>query len=152
MAIKGGSIKAHGSGGPSISVGIHIAGLEKTSQEFKDARKDMNARLRDAVERAGKREALPYITAKMRSEIGHRWASSMKVKRDRTTVFVSSSMRGQMNRALGWLNFGGKRPRDTQYRHGREVMVSTLQERRSQIDTVLLEELMKAFDGLEHSP
>lgn len=151
MAPKGGTLKAAGSttGGPAISVSVHIAGLERTSDEFKQARKDVNSKLRDALEKAGKREALPQI----RSQFGSRtFAATLKVFRDRTTVYVGSSARGSLNRAVGWWDFGGRRPRDSAARVGPHTIVSVLQDRRPLIDRAILEELMQVFDGLEHRP
>lgn len=153
MARKpGGALRAYSSGGPTFQLAIRLEGLEKTSDEFKQARREINVKLRDIMERVGKREALPFVVSAMRARIGGSWAGTLFVKRDRVGVFIGSRLKRGLNRALGWLDFGGKRPQDTGRRQGPKTLVTTLDKRRRSIDDRILKELMDVFDPLEHKP
>ena len=139
MAGKGGKIGAGARGGKSLSVNITIEGVDKTSDEFKRARRDFNSQIRDVMVRVGTSEILPAMTPGLPG-----WAK-MYVLRERSGVFFGSRTRGPMNRALGWLDFGGKRPMDSQRRTGPKVIVKTLDRKRARIDEATLEALMDAF-------
>ena len=143
MATKGGKIGAGTRGGRSIDVRIVIEGADKTSDEFKQARREMNARIRDVMVRVGTREVLPLMTQGLPS-----WAR-MYVLRERSGVFFGSRQRGDMNRALGWLDFGGKRPDDSQRRTGPHVIMHALDRKRPRIDEATLEALGEAFAPLD---
>lgn len=132
-------IQAGARGGRSISVGIEIEGLDKTSDEFKKARRDFNAKIRDVMQHVGQQEILPLMTPGLPG-----WAK-MYVLRERSGVFFGSRLRGDMNRALGWMDFGGKRPMDSQRRTGPKVIVKTLDRKRARIDEATLEALLDAF-------
>lgn len=145
---RGGSISTGNRGGPAYKVEVRIEGLERTSDEFKQARKQVNSRLRDAWVRVGERTVLPDVKAGMPD----RWSSTLYVKRDRAGVFIGARLRGSMNRALGWWDFGGKRPNDHSRRVGPRVIVEALGRRSRDIEHEGLVEVMRAFDGLEHVP
>lgn len=151
---KGGgniSVSGVGNAGPPITVRARIEGLEKTSAEFKAARRRFNASLRTVLQVAGERTALPAIKAKFKRLTG-RFADSLYVKRDRTTVFIGSRMRGGENRALGHIDFGGKHPRHKRRRKGPYVIVTELHKRQPMINEAILAGLLKTFDPIEHRP
>lgn len=150
MAKGGGSLSARkpGAGGFSIDVQIDYA---KGSAEFKQARKEVNTRLRDAVMLAGTRSVLPEMRGRFPKRSG-RMARSLYVKRDRQDVVIGSSLRGQMNRAVGWVDFGGRRPQDSRVRAGPHVIVGTLNRKQPQIQREALRGVMRAFDGFDHFP
>jgi hypothetical protein len=56
------SVKAGGQG-QMISVTATITGVERTSEQFKLIRRDINAHMRDVMERVGDQELLPLIRA-----------------------------------------------------------------------------------------
>jgi hypothetical protein len=125
--------------------------LEKTSAEFKAARRRFNAAMRTVMQQAGERSVLPLIKHKFARLTG-RFANSLYVKRDRTTVFIGSRMRGGENRAVGWIDFGGRHPLHKRRRKGRYVIVDELNKRRPLIEEAILPGLNRTFDPLEHRP
>ncbi len=147
----GGRLSAAGSSGdgPAITVTARIEGVDKTSEEFRAARREFNTKMRDVIAAAGERSVLPAIKSRFPSR---RWAASLYVKRDRTTVFIGSRLRGRFNRALGWLDFGGKRRRDRRRRVGPRVIVTQLGARRRHIDEAILVGLLHTFHPLETDP
>lgn len=150
MPPRGGRVSASGRGpGPAISVHARIEGVEKTSEEFRQARRQFNAAMRDVIVEAGEKAVLPAIKSEFPSR---QWAETLFVKRDRTTVFIGSRLRGALNRALGWLDFGGRRPKDSRRRRGPYVIVTQLDRRREYIDATILAGLMKTFHPLETTP
>lgn len=134
--------------GPAFTIRARIEGVERTSKEFKQARRDFNIAMRQVIVTAGERAVLPAIKAKFGSR---KFGASLYVKRDRTTVFIGSRLRGSLNRALGWFDFGGKRPRDTKRRKGRYVIVTELGRRRELIDAAILSSVLETFKPLETS-
>jgi hypothetical protein len=148
----GGNISVSGPGSDSpIIVRARIEGLEKTSAEFKAARRRFNAALRTVLQTAGERTVLPVIKLKFKRLTG-RFANSLYVKRDRTTVFIGSRMRGGENRAVGWIDFGGRHPLHKRRRKGLYVIVDELNKRQPVINEAILVGLTKTFDPLEHRP
>ena len=143
-----GRVSASGSGGPAFTVRARIEGVEKTSAEFKAARRQFNAAMRDVIVAAGEKAVLPAIKSKFGSRT---FGKSLYVQRDRTTVFIGSRMRGALNRAVGWFDFGGKRPRDRQRRKGPYVIVRELDRRREYIDATILAALLETFRPLDTS-
>jgi hypothetical protein len=132
-----------GGGGRSLSVDIEVEGVEKTSQEFREARSKVNAKIRDVMQKVGQHEVLPIMASGLPG-----WAK-MYVLRERSGVFFGSRARGEMNRALGWWDFGGKRPMDHGRRTGPHVIVKALDRKRDRIDEATLKALMDAFSPLE---
>jgi hypothetical protein len=142
MALRGGKLSAStGRGGQAFQVDVRIMGATKTSDEFKQIRRSINARLREAMVTAGERSVLPSI----KSGLPAKWGETLFVKRDRGGVFIGSRLRGSMNRALGWFDFGGRRPNDTARRDGPHVIVRRLQGERPAIDRAISEALEHAF-------
>jgi hypothetical protein len=76
------------SGGEDFNVRIVIEGAEKTSDEFKQIRRTINGRLREAMVRAGERSVLPAIKGDLPAT---GWGDTLFVKRDRTGVFIGSA-------------------------------------------------------------
>lgn len=150
MTTRGGAISVAGGSGPVLSIGVRIEGVEKTTAEFKAVRRDINAAMRAAQEKVGKQHVLPIMTTRL-APVAGKWAGTLYVRRDRVDVFIGARLRGQLNRALGWLDFGGRRPRDAHVRKGPHVMVRTLQEQQPKIrgdigDAVLDEFREKGFE------
>jgi hypothetical protein len=83
-------------GGEDFNVRIVVEGAEKTSDEFKQIRRTINGRLREAMVRAGERSVLPAI----KGDLPAKWGDTLFVKRDRGGVFIGSRLRGSMNRLL----------------------------------------------------
>lgn len=131
---------------PGLGVQVLVEGVSRTELDFKLARRDANTRFRDAIQRAGERTVLPKIQAEFPSG---RFADTLFVRRDRTTVFIGSRERGKLNRTVGWLDFGGRRPRDSVRRTGPYVIVRTLERERDVIDDALREELPRVFHGFD---
>jgi hypothetical protein len=147
MAIRGGRVSTGTGrpGGQAFSVDVLIHGAEKTSDEFKEIRRTINGRLREAMVQAGERAVLPAI----KEGLPTRWGEGLFVKRDRAGVFISSRLRGSMNRALGWFDFGGRRPRDSKRREGPHVIVNRLQRERPAIDRAIHDALEQAFSSFD---
>ena len=151
-ARSGGAISASGLSGssrPAFTVEAKITGVEKTTAEFKAARRHFNSAMRDVIAAAGEQAVLPRIKTILPSR---RFGASLYVKRDRTTVFIGSRMRGRLNRAVGWLDFGGRRTGDRSTRDGPHTIVNTLHSKRAVIDTAILAGVLKTFDPIEHRP
>lgn len=153
------ALKAGGSSrGQMIAVNFKVTGIEKTSAEFKAIRRDINGRMRDLMVRVGEHELLPIIragfprlaTPQPNVQAGM-MAGSLKIVRERSGVFVGSTLRGPMNRAMGWVDFGGKRPNDTTYRVGPKVLVRSIDAKRALIDTRVLEELDREFHAINNA-
>lgn len=143
----GGVLGVSGRGSaPGIGVSIVVEGVERTERDFQLARRDANTRLRDAIQRAGERTVLPQVKADFPSS---RFADTLFVRRDRTTVFIGSRERGSRNRTVGWLDFGGRRPRDSVRRTGPYVIVRTLVRERDTIDDAIRDELPRVFHGFD---
>jgi hypothetical protein len=149
MAVKAGG------GGQMISVTATITGVEKTSEQFKLIRRDINAHMRDVMERVGDQELLPLIKAdfpKLSTPTKYVqagvMAGSLRTYRERSGVFIGTRLRGPKNRALGWVDFGGKRPRDTSTRSGTKVILRTIDSKRALIDTRVLQELDREFRAI----
>jgi hypothetical protein len=142
-----------GAGQLGIRVHVRVEGLDRTEAEFKRISREVNGRMRDVMVRVGERKALPQIRARFPtlSESTDRglakgaMAGSLRVQRERSGVFISSRLRKAEDRALGWIDFGGKRPRDSGYRAGTKVIVTTLDRLRPTIDKDVLDELMHEF-------
>lgn len=157
-----------------------LVDAEKTSDEFKQARRDFNQRLKHALKVAAEKVVLPVakrLAAGLKVD-GVPIAGTLKVVPRSNHSYLASTLRGKKNRAAGLLEFGGtvRQPfieaksagalywpgaahpvlqvdggaeRTVKGRHYLTGAVDKTEGRR---DKVLLEELMEAFDGLEHRP
>lgn len=146
MAAKGGRLSLGGSG-ERIGVQFKITGAEKTSAEFAAIRKDINRRMRDTMVRVGESVLLPDIVGKMPA----RWGDTLRIERQRDGVFVGSTLTNrsghQLNRALGWWDFGGRRRRDTSSREGPHIIVREVNSHVSLIDEAIRAGIVKEFRG-----
>jgi hypothetical protein len=143
---RGGRIATGTNSRRSIDVRITVEGVDKTSDEFRQARRDFNSAIRGVMVRVGQREVLPEIEQRMGAYAGF---ARPYVQRERSGVFIGSKARGAENRAVGWLDFGGKRPLDTKRREGPYAIVKTLDRKRDRIDDEVLRELLETFHPLE---
>lgn len=155
-----GRISTAGEGaGPAIRLQIRVEGIEKTSDEFKRIRTGINTAMRDAMARVGERQVVPVIKSGLpRKDAGTSrglppgaMASSITVKRDRLDVVIRSTLPKDLDRALGWIDFGGKRQRDTKVRVGPHVIVGTLNAKAGAIEDELFDELRHQFRNLDFS-
>ena len=144
MARSGGRISARGGGSRGINMAIRVEGVERTSEEFKRARRGFNQDIRRVMVRVGEREVLPLIG----SQLPDRWSRDLFVQKERSGVFIGSRLRGKMNRTLGWFDFGGRRPMDSGRRFGPHVIVKTLDRKRERIDDAVLNALLDTFHPL----
>lgn len=147
--MAGGRISTQGTrGGRMIDVNIRVEGVDKTSDEFKQARREFNTRIRNVMQKVGERRVLPTLRSELPAAFGGK-DTGLFVQRERSGVFIGSRLRGNLNRALGWWDFGGKRPLDSARRTGPKVLVKTLDRKRDEIDDAILDELDKAFNPLD---
>jgi hypothetical protein len=128
-----------------MRVDIRVEGVDQTQAEFRQARREFNARLRSANQRAGTR-VLPEITRDMGA---YGDFARLYVRRERSGVELGSRQRGSLNRAVGWLDFGGKRPQDSGRREGPYAIVRALDRHRDSIERAQLDEILKAFSPLD---
>jgi hypothetical protein len=141
------SIKSGGTTrGRHIDVRIVVEGDELTKQELREARREFNGAIRGVMVRVGQREVLPEVERRMGAYADF---ARPYVQRERSGVFIGSRQRGALNRAVGWLDFGGKRPQDSQRREGPYAIVQTLDRKRDRIDDAVLTELLETFRPLE---
>jgi hypothetical protein len=131
-----------------IDVRITVEGVDKTSEEFRQARREFNKAIRGVMVRVGEREVLPEIKREMGAYADF---ARPYVQRERSGVFIGSKARGAENRAVGWLDFGGKRPLDTARREGPYAIVRSLDRKRDRIDDEVTRELLKTFHPLDTS-
>lgn len=159
---------------PLVHVGVKVDAAKATA-EFKQARREINTRLKAAMEKAGKRVVLPEAkrrTAGLRVE-GVSVSSALVIRARSTTAFLTTSLRGKKARAVGLMEYGGtvhtpvlpKKKKAvlvngmpiaamTTPRHyrGRHMLAFSVEAKLPQTERVILEEVMRAFDGLEHHP
>lgn len=126
----------------------------QASDEFKRIRRDIGGLMRDTVVKVGTSQVVPLIKAKMTiksADDANRglpvaaMQSSIYIRRDRTTVIIASRLTGAKNRALGWIDFGGQRARDTTRRTGTHAILSGVDAKRPVIDAELLRALLEEF-------
>lgn len=131
--------------GLEISVHVVAEDVARVDDAFKAIRRDVNARMRDVMQQVGERDALPAVRTEF-ATTSRRFADTLYVVRDRSGVFIGSRARGPLNRAVGWLDFGGKRERDHETRVGPYTIVHTLDQKRPAIDAAILEGLCREFE------
>lgn len=154
-----------------IRIDAKITGADKTSDEFRQARREIYRRTRSGIKDAGERAILPGA----RSGAQHHTpvvSTQIVVKTTASTGYLTvASKKG--GRIVGLLNFGGEvrgpiRPKKKKAVAFGGVVVSQvatarhydgshfLEEARDRglpmFSQILLERLMVAFDPLEHTP
>jgi hypothetical protein len=159
--------------GGSFEVKVKID-ADRASAEFREARREFNARLKDALRIAGERVVLPV--AKRRAAglnvEGTPIASTLVVRSRSKYAILQSTLRGKKNRAAGLLEFGGTistpiRPRNagaiyfpgaahpvavvegSRTIKGRLYLVGAVQQSERKIDDAIRDEMLNAFDGFE---
>lgn len=149
---SGGKVsKGGGSRDTLIDVRFKIEGLDRTSAEFKAVRREINGRMRDTMVRVGERDLLPTI----RQRVAFPWmAAALKIQRERSGVFVGTTLPGvgrktdkgrKTDRALGYLDFGGRWHSSGIKYDGKRAILGTVDERRDLIDKRVLEAVMDEF-------
>lgn len=154
----------------ALQVGVEVD-AERASLEFKQARRDINQRTRLALKAAGEKVALPSARERgARFKVaGRPVAASLVVRSTTRSAYLTTSMRGKLGRAVGLLEFGGTvktviRPRRAKailtpygprayvkgprHYHGHHFMTDAVADNVSRIEDVILDEILKAFDGL----
>jgi hypothetical protein len=160
--------------GGFLKVTAHIDAV-KTSDQFVQARRDINLRLKEGLKAAGEEVALPKarLLAGNLKVAGVPTASSLVVKARARDAVLTTNMRGKLARAVGLQEMGGtvKTPilprrkkavvvngqpvaKVTTPRHyeGRRFLMLSVETQREQIDSAILRHVMRSFDGLEHTP
>lgn len=146
---------------------------EKATDEFKQARRDVNKRLREGLRLAGEKVALPAAkrNAGGLKVDGRPVASSLIVRPTSRDAYLTTRMNRLSGRAVGLQEFGGVvktkiTPKvggravvvnghpvayvDTPRRYqGREFMTKAVNQNRDRIAAQVRDELMHAFDGLD---
>lgn len=137
-----------------IRFNFRVEGLDRTSNEFKAVRRNINERIRDTMVRVGEKELLPDIhllwNARTAEDTG-RLSTSLKIIRERSGVFVGSSLRlkgrrgGPNNRAVGLMEFGGLRSSDGVRFAGIHAITDVVDRKRGLIDRRVLEAVLDEF-------
>lgn len=127
-----------------MQVRVRVSGVDKTTDEFKKIRRNVNGVMRDAQQKVGERVVLPPLRAELHAVAGA-WADTVQVKRDRLDVFIGSRLRGTENRALGWLDFGGKRKQDSRRRIGPHIISRTLESKQDEIRDQISDAVLDQF-------
>lgn len=161
-----------------IKVTAKIDGVEKTSDEFKQARREIYRRTRTGMKRAGERTILP--AARASTAVRTPLQGSQVVVKSTASYAYLTGQTVKAGRILGYLNYGGylkpvqpKKRRKGAGGHapavafGGIVVARTKRMRHHtgthflekardagfpQYERVLLEHLMASFDPLEHTP
>lgn len=89
----------------SVRVEAHVEDARAT-EGFKQARREINGRLKDGLRRAGEKVALPTARRLAPSKSGE-LASSLVVKTTTRSASLTTSLRGKKGRRVGLLEFGG---------------------------------------------
>lgn len=155
-------------GGASLKVGFTID-ARKGTEEFRDARRSFNRRLRVALVRAGERAVLPAARAFAPSFV----APTLYVRaRGSNMAIITTRLRGKMARVAGLLHWGGvvsapirpKRAKALAWPGGSSPVAEVtaprryapklylsraVEQRRSAINRIVEEEIMRAFEGFE---
>jgi len=159
----------------SIVVKVDVES-DRTSEAFKQARRDSYRRTRHALKVAGETVVLPAVKVRARRYAG-RFADTIVIKTKPSSAYLTCKTAKQ-GRIIGWLNFGGTRTESIKPRRRKALafngdvvgrvdtprsiprrpaprdrfMTPVVQERLGEFSDVLLRELMQGFDPLEHSP
>lgn len=146
---------------------------EKATEEFKQARRDVNKRMREGLKRAGEKVALPAAkrnASHLRVE-GQSVASSLIIRATSRDAYLTTRLNRKKGRAVGLQEYGGivstkiipkKGNRavvvngqpvayvDTpRHYKGQKFMTRAVESNRQRIGEAVRDELMHAFDGLD---
>lgn len=158
-----------------IRIHAHVDARQVT-EVFRKARREINARTRQGMVKAGEETVLPRAkTLAGNLRVNRRSvAGSLIVRATARSAYLGSQLRGQNNRTVGLQNYGGTvttpilpkrgkqailvngspRARVTTPRHytGRRFLNRAVEERIDEYGTALLPHTLRAFDGLPHTP
>lgn len=157
--------------GPLIRVTATIEGADKTSDEFKQARREIYRRARRGIKDAGEQAILPK--ARRGTEVHSPVAGTQIVVKTTASDGYLTAATKKGGRIVGLLNFGGTvrgpiRPKKKQAVAFGGVVVAQVKTARRYTgehfleqardegfplySQILLERIMVAFDPLEHTP
>jgi HK97 gp10 family phage protein len=141
----------------------------KASDDFKAARKQVDARLKEGLKTAGEKVALPEARRRAPVKTGALRASLIVKPRARDAV-LTTRLAGKKARYVGLLEFGGTvrvpiepakkkalvvngqpvaRVDAPRHYKARRFLTGAVESKRPQIEQALLDETMKAFDGFD---
>lgn len=89
-----------------MHVRVNVEGAERTSAEFKRARKEVRSRMRTAILTAAEREVLPDARRNAPAVSG-RLRGSLIVRGKYNGAYITTKMRGKRARYVGLHEFGG---------------------------------------------
>jgi hypothetical protein len=164
-------------GGTGLAIKFNLADLERTSETFKQARRDIGRDLRTQVVETADNVVLP--TAKTRATNlkvkGRGVAASLVVRKGPgNAAYLTTSMRGINGRVIGLQEFGGtvrtrilpKKPGGAirtpwgprasisgpRHYKGRHFLTGAVKTKYPEFERRLLKDLMQAFSPLDHTP
>jgi hypothetical protein len=150
---------------PPITFKVKVD-AEKTTAEFKQARKELNQKVKTGLIRAGERFAMPEARRRAPKFI----ASTIVVKSTTRSAYLTTSLRGKKGRVVGLLEYGGTRkdkivptkkkamtinggfattvtaPRTYK---GKKFMNTAVEARLPETEEAIKDEVLLAFSGLE---
>lgn len=150
-----------------VAISVRID-ADRATDEFRQARREFNTRLRAALVKAGERAVLPSARRLAPRFI----SSSLYVRARSSTAIITTRLRGKLGRVAGLLHWGGtirtpigpkgkqalwwpgadhpvavvRAPRRIR---GRYYLTRAVEQNRPRIDRIVLEEMLRAFDGLD---
>jgi acyl dehydratase len=153
-----------------MRVQVKIDG-DRATQEFKDARREINRRLKEGLQKGGEKIALPAAKGFAPVKTG-RLRSSLIVRATARRAVITTNLRGKKGRYVGLLEYGGTirarlRPKKAKalFFNGRFVsevvtprtikprgfLQRAVHTRRAAIQAAVGEEVMEAFNDLRGS-
>jgi len=151
--------------GLNIKVKIDAA---RGTAEFREARREINARTKAGLRIAGEREALPVVRVLAPMRTG-RLRSSLVVRATTRNAFLTTNLRGKKGRYVGLQEFGGVvrtpiKPKKAKALHfggrfaakvttprkyrGHHFMELGIRRAQPRIQKAIVEEVTRAFDGI----
>jgi hypothetical protein len=155
----------------SIRVTATISGVDSTTAEFKQARREVYRRTQRGIKQAGEKAILPHARRETASD-SPTDPGQIVVKTTSQYGYLTTRTK-KAGRIVGLLNFGGilhapvvpKKKQAVAFggvvvakvtspRHykGKHFLEKSIIQGLPMYTTVLLKEIMHAFDGLEHTP
>ncbi len=92
-----------------VRIQVDLGEIEKASDEYKAARKQINNALKKGLYEAGERVALPHAkraVSGLRVQ-GTSVSSTLIVRSTSSKAIISSNLRPKLRKAFGWLEYGG---------------------------------------------
>jgi hypothetical protein len=93
---------------PAIRIQARVEGVDKTSAEFKQARRQIQGKQRKGVRQAGEEAVQPLArrTVERHAPVA---ANQIVIRSTTTTAYIAVRQR-RASRIVGWLNYGGILP------------------------------------------